>query len=224
MSTRNPTHGTKASVHLSTVTTDPASVNNPILESAGAVASDSLAAESDRAGGGFSENRNSEALGVQGSNSTFANTNTSGATKLDPARDAESREDGYNEATYPSALGGQSKGLAVTNTTSSSDPNLGGEGTARKAGEPDEAPSYVTSQYVDTSGPKGKNLTEGGFTANDRKNASFNGDIGGKNDPGRLAEKNFQKMNAATDNTAGIPATTSGAGGNDYSVLKEIEA
>ncbi|RDW62837.1 hypothetical protein BP5796_11139 [Coleophoma crateriformis] len=217
MSTRNPTHGTK-------VTTDPASINNPILESAGAVASDSLAAESDRAGGGFSENRNSEPLGVQGSNSTFANTNTSGATKLEPARDAESREDGYNDATYPGALGGQSKGLAVNNTTSGSDPNLGGEGTSRKAGEPDEAPSYVNSQYVDTSGPKGKNLTEGGFTANDSKNASFNGDIGGKNDPGRVAEQNFQKMNAATDNTAGIPATTSGAGDNDFSALKEVEA
>lgn len=160
---------------------------------------------------------------MAGGNSTFANTTTSGAKKLDSARDAGSRQDGSSTDTYPSALGGQSKGLAVEDTTRGSDPNLGGEGKL-KAGGPDVAPSYVNSQYIDGSGPKGKSLTEGGFTAKDDKNASFNGDIGGKNDPGRLAEQNFQKMNAATDNTAGIPATTSGAGGNEYGALGDTEA
>ena len=41
-------------------TSDPERYQNPIKEGAGAVASDSLAAESARSGGGFSSNRNSE--------------------------------------------------------------------------------------------------------------------------------------------------------------------
>ncbi|KAK6597844.1 hypothetical protein H4I96_08796 [Botrytis cinerea] len=65
--------------------------NSIIKEGAGAIASDSLAAESTRAGGGFAENRDGEPLGVAGANSTFANTNVSGATRLDPASDAEAR-------------------------------------------------------------------------------------------------------------------------------------
>ena len=94
------------------------------------MASDSLAAESTRDGGGFSENRNSEPQGVAGANSTFANANTSGARRLDPASDAEARlaqEDweeerrlGAGATSYPAAAGGQSKGLAVENTEGSS--------------------------------------------------------------------------------------------------------
>ncbi|KAA6406893.1 MAG: 50S ribosomal L25 [Lasallia pustulata] len=72
-------------------TTDPRA-KIPIQEGAGPVASDSLAAESTRAGGKFGENRDSAPLSVSGSSSTFNNTDTSAATTLAPAPDAQERE------------------------------------------------------------------------------------------------------------------------------------
>jgi hypothetical protein len=61
-------------------------------EPTGAVASDSLAAESTRAGGGFSENENPEIMGVKGSQSTLNTTDTSGASVLHPASSGAARE------------------------------------------------------------------------------------------------------------------------------------
>lgn len=194
-----------------------------IQEGAGAVASDSLAAESTRAGGGFSENRNSEPQGVKGSNSTFANENTSGATRLDPASDAEARlakEDAKEEhklgsgaTSYPSAAGGQSKGLAVENTEGSYETGV----ASSNAGT---APSYVNSQFIkDQAGPHGKNLTEGGFESDDSKNASFNQEIGTENDPGRLAEEKMQRTNADAGGDAAMPRQRGVTGDNEYSAL-----
>ena len=194
-----------------------------IQEGAGAVASDSLAAESTRAGGGFSENRNSEPQGVKGSNSTFANENTSGATRLDPASDAEARlakEDAKEEhklgsgaTSYPSSAGGQSKGLAVENTEGSYETG----GASSNAGT---APSYVNSQFIkDQAGPHGKNLTEGGFESDDSKNASFNQEIGTENDPGRLAEEKMQRTNADAGGDAAMPRQRGVTGDNEYSAL-----
>ena len=62
---------------------DPERYTNPVMEGAGAVASDSLAAESAKSGGKFGENRNSEPLSVSGSSSTFNNTDTSGVGLFD---------------------------------------------------------------------------------------------------------------------------------------------
>jgi len=188
--------------------TDP---NAPeIEEGSGAIASDSLAAESSNAGGEFSKNRDSEPLGVSGSNSTFANEDTSAARRLDPTRDAEARPD--SGESYPDAAGGQSKGLAVTDTEGSYETG----GATSSAGT---APTYVNSQFVDTTGPKGKNLTEGGFDEDDTKNASFNGDIGGKNDPGRLAEESFSQQNAGFSESAGMPIQKGDSGDNTYGSL-----
>lgn len=53
------------------------------------VTSESLAAESVRANGKSGENRDSQPLGVQGSHCTFANTDTSSASQLRAAPDAE---------------------------------------------------------------------------------------------------------------------------------------
>ena len=84
------------------------------------------------------------------------------------------------------------------------------------------APSYVSSQYVDPSGPKGKNLTEGGFDSNDNKNASWNQDIGSKNDPGRLAEDKFEKQNAqAGFDAGGGPRQKGVTGDNTYDALED---
>jgi len=216
---------------MSCISLTPIQVTDPnaiLQESAGAVASDSLAADSTRAGGGFSENRGSEPQGVSGSNSTFANTNTSGAHRLNPASDAESRmaQDDWAEekklgaasTSYPNATGGQSTALAVEDTTGSSETG----GSTSSAGT---APSYVGSQFVDAAGPKGKNLTEGGFESNNRNNASFNSEIGSKNDPGRLAEASFQRANADAAGDAGMPRQKGTSGDSSFDGLdRETEA
>ena len=99
-------------------TSDPAAKHATTSEATGAVASDSLAAESTNAGGAFSEN-NSAPLNVSGSKSTLANTDISGATTLAPAPDAAEREakaawqenadetKGPGGAKYSEAAGGQ---------------------------------------------------------------------------------------------------------------------
>lgn len=198
---------------------DPHSI---IEESAGPVASDSLAAESTRTNGSFSKNRGSEPQDVSGSNSTFANTNTSGATRLDPASDAEARiakEDlaeekklGSGSTSYPDAIDGQSKGLAVEDTRGSYKTG----GASSNAGT---APSYVDSQYIKVGGPKGRNLTEGGFESSDRNNASFNSEIGSKDDPGRAAELKFEKVNAVSAGDAGFPRQREITGKTTYDAL-----
>ncbi|KAH9220933.1 hypothetical protein DL95DRAFT_478258 [Leptodontidium sp. 2 PMI_412] len=200
MSTRNPTHGTKV--------TDS---NEPqIREGAGPVASDSLAAESTRDGGGFAQNRNSEPQGVAGANSTFANENTSGARRLDPALDAETRmaEEDWAEKKKLGAADsvGAQRGPGSDETGGSSSAGI--------------APSYVNSQFHDTAGPKGRDLHEGGFESRDSNNASFNSEIGSKNDPSRLVERKFQRQNADYDGEAGMPRQKGDLEDNTYDTLK----
>ncbi|KAF7947108.1 uncharacterized protein EAE97_004357 [Botrytis byssoidea] len=184
---------------------DPHSI---IKEGAGAIASDSLAAESTRAGGDFAKNRDGEPLGVAGANSTFANTNTSGATRLDPASDAEARmatEDWAEE-----------KKLGVTGSYQK---DVGNPNVKESTSNAGVAPSYVSNQYQSGGKPKGKNLTEGGFESNDAKNASFTSEIGSKNDPSRLAEQKMQRENAQSANDAGFPRDNNATGGTPYDAL-----
>lgn len=77
----------------------------------------------------------------------------------------------------------------------------------------------MSSQYVDAGGPKGKNITEGGFESNDSKNASWNSEIWTKNDPGRLAEDKMQRTNADAGFDAGQPRQKGGSGDNTYDNL-----
>ena len=74
-------------------TSDPERYTNPTKEGAGAIASDSLAAESASSGGKFGENRDSNPLSVKGDQSTLNNTDTSGAKVLAPADNAAAREE-----------------------------------------------------------------------------------------------------------------------------------
>lgn len=62
-------------------------------------------------------------------------------------------------------------------------------------------------------------MTEGGFTSDDSKNASFNGDIGGKNDPGRLAEQKMFSSNAEAAGDAGMPKQMGVTGDNSFDAL-----
>ncbi|OAP55927.1 hypothetical protein AYL99_10079 [Fonsecaea erecta] len=66
--------------------------NNIPHEPTGPVASDSLAAESLKNHGGFSENSSAAPLGVRGDQSTLNNTDTSGATALPAAATGTERE------------------------------------------------------------------------------------------------------------------------------------
>jgi len=125
----------------------------------------------------------------------------------------EERKLGAGSTSYPTAADGQSKGLAVENTQGSYQTG----GASSNAGT---APSYVNAQFETyPGGPKGKNLTEGGFESDDRKNASFNTEIGTKNDPGRLAEQKIQRKNADAGGDAALPRQKEVSGNNEFDAL-----
>ena len=71
---------------------------------------------------------------------------------------------------------------------------------------------------MDGGKPKGKNIIEGGSEGYDGKNASFNQEIGGNDDPGRLAEAKFSKDNA-TGGSAGFPKQKGDIGENTFDAL-----
>lgn len=214
------------------VTTDPRSYQNPIDEPSGPVTNDSLAAESARSGGSYSVNRGAEPLGVSGHQSTFANTDTSGATKLPSASDSTSRFDDSRQDKYPDNLGGQgnfpgahvpetgyvggstqakremgidAKEYAASQKVTQSAAGDAGYRSQYNAGE---APSYVNpvvSNVGDTQ-PKGNNLAQGGFDSNPNNNASFTSDIGTQQDPGRASEGHFQRKNQGSEALNTLPA------------------
>lgn len=128
------------------------------------MASDSLAAESVRAGGDFASNRDAAPMGVKGANSTLANTDTSGAVTLEAAPDRPSRgEEGLDERVkYPEGAGGQG----------------GGHGGSWKAGDVGGSEGGMKEE-------SGKGLTggEGGVARGgkgvEKSMASTGGDAGG---------------------------------------------
>ncbi|RHZ54451.1 uncharacterized protein CDV56_102766 [Aspergillus thermomutatus] len=141
--------------HRSTkVTQDPEALGYPKKETSGPVANDSLAAESARSGGGYYQNRNAEPLGVSGDQSTFNNTDTSGASKLSSAPDAAAREDLDRQEKYPEAMGGQGNfpGAHVPET------GYTGGSTAAKQNMGINKGVYSTSQQ--TSRPQTRSQTQ----------------------------------------------------------------
>ena len=113
---RGPFRGVRADCSIQN-TSDPERYTNPTSEGAGAVASDSLAAESAQSGGKFGENRDSN---LKGNNHTMNNTDTSSAKTLAPASNAAEREEtealdqtsgnakGSHGKKYPEGAEGQS--------------------------------------------------------------------------------------------------------------------
>ena len=242
-------------------TSDPSRYTEPTTEGAGAVASDSLAAESARSGGKFGDNRDSQPLKQSGSSSTFNNTDTSGATTLAPAPDAAEREakaawsetadeaKGPGGQRYPEGVDGQgdikaqpmdgkpasglrgvtgpsaSMGSTSGQSSGSGEKSAPTENTFKGEGDSnvDAAPGYVGSVVSDaaqTGKPKGKNITEGGFDQGDEQNASFTSDIGDKNDPGRKAENDMQRM---TQSSSGSTAPRQKMGESDSSQYDVLE-
>ncbi|KAB8237368.1 hypothetical protein ETB97_001591 [Aspergillus alliaceus] len=214
------------------VTTDPEASRNPIQESSGPVAGDSLAAESATKGGTYSQNRGAQPLGVAGQQSTLNTKDTSSATELPSAPVGAARENLDRQERYPEALGGQgdysgphSQSGYVGGATAAKQQQQGARqpqqsnasqnqqrGTASASGSgyhnqsnTGTAPSYAEDVVGDFSSkkPKGQNLKEGGF--DNSNNASFTTQIGSENDPGRLATKGFQHKQTESGPT-GTPA------------------
>ncbi|KAL9618734.1 MAG: hypothetical protein Q9160_006613 [Pyrenula sp. 1 TL-2023] len=208
---------------------------DPIQEGPGGITSDSLAADSARRGGAFSSE---QPLGVSGSASTLNNTDTSGATTLEPSRDAESRSDklggaagARSGAKYAEGVGGQGEFSGVHDQHG----YVGGPTGARSAQQTtssgsdnsDSAPSHagdVTQANVGGRKPKGANITEGGID-DSMPNASFGGDIGTDDDPGRAALGNFQRKDAESGLDAGGAPRQKGVSGFEkgYGTLSSEE-
>ena len=95
---------------------------------------------------------------------------------MDPAVSADAREsqDEWSEAQQLNA------GSTLGSSTAQSDNGAAAPGYA----------STLASGEEDSLKPKGKNIQEGGFDSS-APNASFTTDIGGKNDPGRVALEQF---------------------------------
>lgn len=169
--------------------------------------------------------------GVSGSNSTFNNTDTSAATTLPPASDAQDRlpktqkdnDAGVGGEKYPESIGGpdfgdskvSDKGYAGGPAKGSSGGSsaqyntVAGSGSSSGTANAEDAPSYVSSVYMQGGKPKGNNITEGGFDA-DAPNASFTTDIGSENDPGRAGTAQFQRQSAGDAADSGMPKTQKG--------------
>lgn len=215
------------------VTTDSQTYQQPISEPSGPVVNDSLAAESATHGGAFSQNRGAEPLGVSGSQSTLNNTDTSGATTLPSAPVGTARENIDGQEKYPEALDGQGDfpgahvpqtGYIGGPTSAKKDLSTGcGKGLHHKADgagadasgsgyhsqyNGGQAPSYISdvTGLPSNAKPKGKNLQEGGFDSDPKYNASFNNQIGNRQDPGRVGENNLLRRVAESGpDTAGGP-------------------
>jgi len=184
-----------------------------ILEAVGTVTSDSLAAESLQGEGHFAEGNSKAAASSQPSyGSTASNTDTSGATTLNAAPDAEAREaqEEWSETSQLNAGHGLRKG-AGRGLTYSTPADDAGDNSGGNSGEYNtttggsgHVPTAPKAGYAGSGGqarnagelkPHGKNITEGGFDS-DGPNASFNQEIGGRKDPGRFAEDKFERSNA----------------------------
>ena len=163
-------------------------------EPTGPVAADSLAAESLQDGSGFSKNTNAHALGVKGAQSTLNTTDTSGATALPPATDAEEREKqdalgqgsdvkGVTGLKYPegagkaefeghhSATGGYSGGPSSTSTQTGS-----GGGQSGSAGAPTGASDFGASTISSSTGGLDESQIRSGEAAIKGASSSSAGD------------------------------------------------
>lgn len=171
-------------------------------ESSGLVTSDSLAAESLKSGGDFAATTGAAASGVPSKSTTANNTDTSGATVLPAAVDAEARQaqEGWNEAAQLNA----GRSLAT-----------GGGATAGHG-------ATTSDLLAEQQKPKGQNVKEGGFDGS-APNASFNTAIGTNKDPGRAALEGFQKSNADAVSGGGAKQTNLSSDGQ-YDSLKDASA
>jgi len=172
-------------------TSDPSRYTNPVSEGPGAIASDSLAAQSSTF---KSRNDNAQSLTQTGSTSTFNNTDTNGATTIPPNASASQRADketygngapkGEAGPKYPEGVGGQYAGVThgvtsdngfvggpsserpnghpgVYNTQNGSNAADGNAATAAGVNNGEPAPSYIASYYNQPSTETGSGKPHG---------------------------------------------------------------
>lgn len=200
---------------------------------------DSLAAESIRQDGEFSANADS-GISKQPSKSTTTNTtDTSNAKVLSPAPNADARLDkegldqdeilshGREEA-EPISNGKmeQTGGRVLEDGEMSNSIHGKGSNTERISGMLNQAAGTADAGKYSRSNHASKqpdaHVEKG--DAFEGPNASFNGDIGGDGDPGRLAEDKFIKSNAQNAANAGRERDFGGADKGHYEVLSETPA
>lgn len=146
-----------------------------------------------RAGGDFASNRDAAPLGVKGGNSTLANTDTSGAVKLDAAPDKASRRDeGLDERVkYPEGAGGQGAFSGTHSREGYAGGPTGGEkkegGVALSTGDKKEGGAEASTgdkkeggAETSTGGEAGSGAKGQGRTGGDGGSASAEGDAGGE--------------------------------------------
>ncbi|KAF1918374.1 hypothetical protein BDU57DRAFT_555968 [Ampelomyces quisqualis] len=197
--------------HGQKVTTDPEGTRNPIHEGVGTVTSDSLAAESLKGDGEFGAGNPKAAASKQPSGSTTTNnTNTSNATRLDPAVDAQAREaqEGWSEQSSLKAGKGLGKESGVGPTYNAIGSAVNSSGDARGVSTGSQigfdgvqgniAPEGAYAHNFADGKPKGANLSEDPHL----KGKTVFGAIGTKNDPARVAEHEFAKRAAAQGGVA----------------------
>lgn len=133
--------------------------SDALQEPTGPVAADSLAAESNQAGGGFSENDNVAELGVRGNQSTLANTDTSGATVLHAASSGADRE--RQDA---KGLGSDERGHTGVKYPDADMPEFSGTHSAEGyAGGPSDDGSGAAKTVAQSySGASGDSFADGG--------------------------------------------------------------
>lgn len=186
-------------------------------------------------------------MAAKGSQSTLNNTDTSAATTLAPATNAQERDanDAKTALQETSSSTEGSSGTKSDSGSSGAKSDLGsstqqkppashttgdhsGESTTAQSSSDSSAgaaPSYVSSvasEAAKSGKPHGKNITEGGFDSDDSKNASFNAEIGGENDPGRAAENQFQRQTLESGNDAapGVPRQKGVSDDGQFDVLE----
>lgn len=186
------------------VTTDPQS-KIPIYEGVGTVTKDSLAAESLQGSGSFGEGNPKAAASSQPSaGSTAANTDTSGARKLDPAVDAEARDAASNWSEQQQLSAGAGLGLGKEHGVGPTYNKVGGAtGFGTSTQPPSSNVEEIQGGYAGAADKvreqeggfkmPGKNVTE---DPNLTGKTVF-GKIGTNKDPARVAEKELAKKAAA---------------------------
>ncbi|KAF4508723.1 hypothetical protein G6O67_005065 [Ophiocordyceps sinensis] len=134
-------------------------------------------------------------------------------TKVSQGQDAPVTREGAGFVA-PESLAAESysgEGGFATNRNAQPDQGSSQSGTGSVAQKPSSnggtAPSYVASQYQsDSSGPHGKNLTQGGFDdarLKDGLKMALNSEPGSANDASRLAEAQLKQGDATQPSATG---------------------
>ena len=164
-----------------------------------------------------SGNTSSKSHGVTG-DSFGPGTTSSSASDPDPnIRSGSSVTSGANKS---SNSGSRSHDGSDSRTNPIATGRAGEDfGTASRP-DSDTAPNYAATvsgaiQREGEGKPKGENLTEGGIP----ETKTFTGNVGGSKDPGRLAEKDFDKMGDGSLGGSGEKQHSTSSSGGAFDVL-----